>query len=145
MEEMSQQKPKTTSESGINKSNRCLCCGKDHLLINIAGAYAICLLLFGCVYSITIDYNFYFDDTFYYVYIFCLFPIIISGMFFLFWWCMCDKALIPAALIIATSCSLLIFVWIIVYIYAIYPHEHVWVGSGPAAAEGDEELNYHTE
>ena len=76
-----------TPKVGPDSANKCLCCGKPHLLINIAGAYAICLLLFGCVYSITIDFNMYFDDTFYYLYIFCLLPIIMTAVFYLFWWC----------------------------------------------------------
>ena len=121
---------------GPDSANKCLCCGKAHLLINIAGAYAICLLLFGCVYSITIDYNYFFDDTFYYVYIFCLFTIVVTQAFFLFCWC--DKSLIPAALIIGAVSSFLTWVWILVYINEIYPHEQVWIGSGPSAPEGEE-------
>ena len=40
--------------------------------------------------------------------------------------------------------ALLLLLWVTIYIYAIYPYDEVYNGSGPKAKEGEEEKNYTT-
>ena len=42
--------------------------------------------------------------------------------------------------------SFLLFLLIVIYIYGVYEDsDHVMIGSGPAAHEGEEETNYETQ
>ena len=45
-------------------------------------------------------------------------------------------------MLLAFITSVLVFIWLIVYIYWIYPYEEVYVGMGDKAEEGEEETNY---
>ena len=51
----------------------------------------------------------------------------------------------PTVIILAFISNSLIVVWVIVYIYFIYPREDVYVGTGDRADDGDEEINYQKE
>ena len=53
---------------------------------------------------------------------------------------------LPIAVILAFITNCLIVIWVIVYIYLIYPHgDEVYVGSGERADDGEEETRYQKE
>ena len=59
-----------------------------------------------------------------------LIPILVAGIFFICWLCNDSKAtrnLLPIGLIMSAIASFLLFVWILVYIEAIYPQKAVYL------------------
>ena len=49
---------------------------------------------------------------------------------------------LPTAIILAFVTDILLVVWVIVYIWFIYPRDEVFVGTGDRADDGEEETNY---
>ena len=49
------------------------------------------------------------------------------------------------AILIVTIASLLLFIWVVVYITQLYPYEDVYMGRGPRPENNNGENNYRHE
>ena len=59
--------------------------------VNFTGALIIVTLIYGCLHAYFIDFNMYFDDVYYYIFILFLLPYFISVVFFMMYWCSNDN------------------------------------------------------
>jgi hypothetical protein len=93
--------------------------------------------------------NDYFNDAFYFVYVLLLLPFFIALIFYALYWCACHdtwhQRRIPSAIALAALGSLLLFIWIIIFITLVYEHDEVYIGRGPREEEeGKPDPNYST-
>ena len=117
------------------------------IVIIILGIYILANLCFNMYQAYTLDMNDYYSEWYYYVYCLCLLPFFISIVLYFMYYCQKDhpsaRARIPIAILCALIGSLAIFIWILIYVFGIYESDdHIMVGSGHAAEEGEEETNY---
>ena len=70
-------------------------------------------------------------------------PIVISLVLYLLYFCQPDSHYGRRQLVVAVICALvtsvLIAVWIVVYIKCIYQYDEVYIGTGRVAGEGEED------
>ena len=113
--------------------------------------YIVIDLIIDCVQAYFIANNQYFEepwDVYFLVYALCLLPQFISLMLVSLYFCMKDsddsRKRLPLAVILAFTTSILIALWITIYICFIYPSDDdsVMVGTGDKAEEGQEDPNY---
>ena len=105
------------------------------------GVLIILQVIFHAIQLFLIQINPTFDDYYYYIYILLLLPIFISFTLFILYFFQDDtqpsRPKIPIAIICAFLTSILIALWITIYIAAIYPGDTVWTGSGEKPAPED--------
>ena len=92
------------------------------------------------------EYHFYF-----YVFMLLLLPLFIAFILFSLFFCAQaskddthSRERLPLAIILALTTAVSVSIWVIIYIYCIYPHDEVYLGKGPKAEDGEEETRYHT-
>ena len=128
----------------------CKCCVMKQYLIFI---YLLLTfdLLWSCYEAYNIQANEYFWEYhfYYYVFILLLLPLFIAFILFSLFFCAQaskddthSRERLPLAIILALSSAVAISLWVIIYIYCIYPNDDVYLGKGPKAEEGEEETNY---
>ena len=134
-----------------SEDNRlCKCCVVKQYLIFIFLLLTFDLL-WSCYEAWRITNNEYFTEFHFYFYGFCLLLLPLFIAFILFSLYFCAQASkddtharerLPLAIILALTTAVLISLWVVVYIYCIYPDDEVYIGGGHKAEDGDEETNY---
>ena len=123
----------------------CLCfnlkCG-----IHFIGLYLTLNTILAILQIYFIQENDYFDALYELILLILIIPFFIGFMLFLLYWFGCDSAWhrgrLPLAVLMGALGSLLVFIWIMIFILAIYPDDEIWMGTGPKAPDGQEELSY---
>ena len=123
-----------------------LCCFPMVCGMISAGIWLIVALAFGFWQASTIDSNEYFDEYYFYWYIAFYIPLIIAAVSFLVYWVSwkddVQKMWLPGSLLLAWVFSGCLFWWIAIYLYShLRPDQNtMWVGSGPKAANDEDEM-----
>eukprot|EP00355_Strombidium_rassoulzadegani_P002871 CAMPEP_0168611500 /NCGR_PEP_ID=MMETSP0449_2-20121227/2394_1 /TAXON_ID=1082188 /ORGANISM="Strombidium rassoulzadegani, Strain ras09" /LENGTH=173 /DNA_ID=CAMNT_0008651957 /DNA_START=68 /DNA_END=586 /DNA_ORIENTATION=+ len=136
-------------ERDTSRDPKFLFCFSMKCAVIFFGVYILFDLLIECALAYFISQNEYLDEPyeiFYYVYIILLLPLFISATLFMLYFCERDGSYernkLSLAVFLAFISSLLIFIWIVVYVCFIYQFEDVYIGFGERAEEGQEETNY---
>ena len=131
MQEETNEVPPTPSKPVTTKF---LCFSSD-CCIHFTGAFILAILIFESYFACTIDFNEYFSDLYYYLIVLCILPLFISATLYGIFWMGCreDSNRLPLAILLASISCFLIFLWINIYIWALYDYKQVYVGGGPKA------------
>ena len=79
-------------------------------------------------------------------YVLCLAPEFVALILFFMYICSKDseysRKTLPLIMLLTALTAFLLILWIIIYIYCIYPYDEVYNGSGEKAPDGQEDTNY---
>ena len=114
----------------VEKRKFCFCCSLKCGLIFV-GILLVIDFIFILINCIMATLNPFFDDIYKYIYWAIIFVIFVAVILQIVFWCGVDspggRSVLPWSFLIASIANILLFIWIIVYICAIYPRNKIWL------------------
>ena len=130
MMEKQEEEKKNPNEHYEEKRECCGCCTTKCMVITFC-IFLILDFLFEVLHLYVIGTNKYFEPTYLYVYVFLVFVLFIAVILVCYYLFAPDsretRAVVPWAFLIAGITGVLIALWIITYIFFMYPKQDVWV------------------
>ena len=114
----------------VERGTFCCCCTVKCGII-FFGILLLLDFLYMCFEYYYVASNEYLDIYYSYVYLIILFAFAIAVVFIFYYWCADDspdsREVTPWAFLLAAIANLLIGTWILIYFYAIYKKDKVWM------------------